>query len=237
MEAVKENIKPGDRVLVICDFDGTITILDIGYEIIKRFAAHGWEEIDQAYCDGKIGSKDAYAKIADLIKASREEMVDFAIRYGNIDPFFKEFYLFCRKNSIDIKIVSDGLDFYIEAILEKYDLQEIEFHSNVVLFGDNGKFSIEFPQWNDECDKCGNCKSKILEQYRLTYDRIIYIGDGYSDVCPAQEADLVFAKDILYKKCLENGRDCIYYEDFGDVRKYLERTFPFFLSEGLNCSG
>lgn len=232
MGKVSEGKRPESEVLVICDFDGTLSIADIGYEIIKRFAAPGWQEIDRAYCDGKIGSRDAYRQIAALIKASREEMIAFALRHGCIDPYFREFYQFLRSRGIAIKIVSDGLDFYIDAVLKENDLADIEFFSNVVHFHDNGKLFIDFPESNDECDSCGTCKSNILEQYRLTYGSIIYIGNGYSDVCPVKGADLVFAKDILYEACIKNGRDCTYYDSFDDIRKYLERSFPFFLSEG-----
>jgi len=229
---ITKNIKKADKILIICDFDGTLSTTDVGYEIIVKFAGSGWEKIDRDYCEGNIGSRDAYTKIAALFHASRKEMVMYALEHGHLDPTFHEFYGFCLHNNIDVKIVSDGLDFYIKAILEKNNLQEIQFFSNVARFHNNGNVTIEFPGSNDTCNECGNCKSNILEQYRLTYDSIIYIGNGYSDVCPAQKADMVFAKDILYEKCLENGRDCIHYENFDDIREYLERSFPFFLSGG-----
>lgn len=228
---IPDGTRPESETLVLCDFDGTLSIADIGYEIIKRFAAPGWQEIDRGYTDGKIGSKDAYRRIAALITASREEMIAFALSHGSIDPYFREFYQFLRSRGIAITIVSDGLDFYIDAVLKNNDLADIEFFSNVVHFHDTREITIDFPQSNDECDSCGTCKSNILAQYRLTYGNIIYIGNGYSDVCPVQGADLVFAKDILYKTCIKNGRDCVYYDSFADIKKYLERSFPFFLSE------
>lgn len=209
------------KTLIVSDFDGTISTADVGFEIIKKFASGEWEEIDRAYCEGKIGSKDAYTQIAALINASRDEMVAYALRYGRIDPHFKEFYRFCTHNHLDLTIVSDGLDFYIDAILRKNGIGDITYFANRVRFSDN-KICIEFPQSNDLCEKCGTCKSKIIEHYRLTYENIIYIGNGYSDICPAQVADVLFAKDILYDTCVKNGRDCIRYDHFGDIRNSMK---------------
>lgn len=211
-----------EKTLILCDFDGTISTADVGFEIIKRFAKGGWKEIDQAYCEGRIGSKEAYSQIATLMKGSREEMIRFALDNGRIDGSFAAFYCLCRDRGIDMTIVSDGLDFYIEEILKKYKLHEIRFLANVVRFYDNGHISIEFPLSNEECDSCGLCKSRILNDYRLTYDNIIYIGNGYSDVCPAHRADFVFAKDILYENCLKNDRNCIRYDSFDDIKKHFE---------------
>ena len=208
--------------LILTDFDGTLSTTDIGFEVIKKFAGDGWDEIDRAYCEGRIGSKDAYTQIAALFRATREDMVAFVLENGCLDPYFEEFYQFCMTRDLTIKIVSDGLDFYIDELLKKHNLSDIEFYANVVRFNDGGRVVIEFPESNDDCDLCGNCKSNILEQYRLTYENIIYIGNGYSDVCPAQKADIVFAKDILYEKHIKSGRDCIYYGNFRDIKGYLK---------------
>ncbi len=210
------------KTLIMCDFDGTISTRDVGYEFIVRFAGKGWKEINRAYCAGEIGSRDAYTEIASLLRGNKEEMVEYVLTQGSMDPYFKEFYLFCKEKKIDLKIVSDGLDFYIDAILGRYGLGNIEFFSNVVSCHDGNAFSIEFPYYNEKCGKCGTCKSILLKQYRLTYNRIIYVGNGYSDVCPAKDADVVFAKGVLYEKCLEDDRPCIYYENFNEIKNYIK---------------
>ena len=125
---------------------------------------------------------------------------------------------------MDLKIVSDGLDFYIDAILKKNNIEDIEFFSNVTVFRDDDKLSIEFPRMNDECEKCGTCKKGVLRDYRSKYDRVIYVGNGYSDVCPAKDADLVFAKEVLYEKCREDGTPCVHYENFRDILNYLDEA-------------
>jgi len=211
------------KTLMLCDFDGTVSTRDVGHEVIKRFMAGDWVEIDEAYTAGEIGSMAAYRRIASLLRVSREEMEQYTSSISGLDPHFREFYRFCRGKGYEIKIVSDGLDFYIDFILKRYGFEDIEFHSNVIRFHENSSVTIEFPRFNEKCAKCGTCKSLLLQQYRRRYDTIIYIGDGYSDVCPSQHADLVFGKDILYEKCLSKEKACIYYRDFRDVREFLEK--------------
>ena len=216
--------KKNQRILVLCDFDGTICTVDMGNEILNRFTGKGWDEIDRAYCADEIGSRDAYTQVASLFRGTRPQMLEFVSNYEKIDPHFTDFYQFCSEEGIDLKIVSDGLDFYIDAILRKHNLQDIEFFCNVVVFRDGSTHSIEFPQMNTTCKKCGTCKNSVLKKHRLDYDRVIYVGNGYSDVCPAKDADLVFAKEVLYEKCMQNGTRCVHYENFGDIRKYLNKN-------------
>ena len=212
------------RTLVLCDFDGTICTVDMGNEILNRFTDEGWNEIDRAYCAGEIGSRDAYSRVAPLFKGTKAQMLEFVNALEKLDPHFPKFYKYCREKRVDIKIVSDGLDFYIDAILRKYNLQDIEYFSNVLVFRNGNSLSISFPRMNIQCEKCGTCKTGVLKEYRGSYDRVIYVGNGYSDVCPAKDADIVFAKDVLYEKCRQNGTACVWYENFNDIRAFLDKS-------------
>jgi len=212
---------PGEGILVICDFDGTACSVDIGNMLLDHFAGEGWREIDRAYSIEEIGSRIAYTKVASLFRGSKGQMVEFVHSQAILDPYFAEFCLFCAQQGYDLKIASDGLDFYIETVLEKYGLADIPYYSNSVTGWHGQGISIDFPYLNDLCGKCGTCKTNILRKFSPRYRHIIYIGDSYSDVCPAKKADLVFAKHILYEKCLNNGTACISYNNFRDVMDYL----------------
>jgi HAD superfamily phosphoserine phosphatase-like hydrolase len=134
---------PGGRLLVVCDFDGTVCSVDMGNIFLECFAEN-WEEIDRSYSAGEIGSRAAYRRIAPLFRANRSQVLDFVLRRERLDPFFPEFLSFCRGHKIDLKIVSDGLDIYIEAILQKYNL-DVEFYSNRLIFLGNGRIDFDFP--------------------------------------------------------------------------------------------
>jgi len=216
----------GDRrggTLVVCDFDGTVCSVDMCNEILERFAGD-WEAIDRSYASGEFGSREAYRRIAPLIAASRSQMLDFVLSEERLDPSFPEFVRFCGERGIGLKIVSDGLDFYIETLLRKHGLA-CEYYSNRAVFRRDGGIDVEFPEMNEACGRCGTCKRSLLDRFRADYDRILYVGDGYSDLCPARKADLVFAKGILWTRLAPKKQQGLRkYRTFRDVRDFLSKN-------------
>ncbi|MEE9912867.1 MAG: MtnX-like HAD-IB family phosphatase [Deltaproteobacteria bacterium] len=214
------------KALVITDFDGTICSVDVGNRVLSRFTEKSWEDIDREYVRGSIGSREAYSRIAPLVAANPESLNAFVLKVARIDPFFAKFYRLAQKKGVDVKIVSDGLDFYIRAIMGKHHLEEIEFYSNTVIFGGNDTLTFDFPEANSLCGRCGTCKNKILNDHRLMYEKIIYVGDGHSDICPSRCADFVFAKAVLLRKCEEEGTTpYLPFQDFSVICDYLKKNF------------
>ncbi len=213
------------KALVLSDFDGTISRVDVGDSVLNRFAQKCREAIDREVVNGSMGSREAYQKIAPLVRVDAESLRAHVLKCSAIDPFFVRFYRLAGKKGVDVKIVSDGLDFYIRAILEKHRLGEIEFYSNAVVFGDKDTLTFDFPQANALCGRCGTCKSRILHEHRLMYEKIIYVGDGHSDICPSQYADLIFAKGELLRKCRqESAVPYRAFHDFREISEYLKKN-------------
>jgi 2,3-diketo-5-methylthio-1-phosphopentane phosphatase len=210
-----------ERTLVLCDFDGTVSPMDVGNRLLNCFTGADWERIDRDYCAGRIGSQAAYRMIAPLVRGTRDDMLEYVLSVAALDRHFAEFHHICRQNSVELKIVSDGLDFYIEALLARYGLTGLEFFANRTVFQGEA-VTFEFPGASDDCGRCGNCKRSILMRCRQAYGRIVYIGDGHSDVCPAKHADLVFAKAVLFEKCSGNGNPCVRFETFKDIIRSLQ---------------
>ncbi|UCD70632.1 MAG: HAD family hydrolase [Syntrophobacterales bacterium] len=209
--------------LILCDFDGTISLRDMGYELLRAFAKGNWEKIDRKYRDGEIGSREAYEQIVGMCKGSPEEIESFIMERALIDPYFAAFHDYCLRRSIDLKIISDGFDSYISRILEHHGLITIPIFTNRISFKRDGRIDIEHPYLNRDCGLCGTCKRTILLENRSLYDWITYIGNGYSDRCAAQEADWVYAKEALFEHCVRGGTDCTYFNHFGEVMDDLSR--------------
>jgi 2,3-diketo-5-methylthio-1-phosphopentane phosphatase/HAD superfamily hydrolase (TIGR01549 family) len=215
--------KDAMKHLILCDFDGTISMRDMGYELLSAFARGNWEEIDRQYREGKIGSREAYTRIAGICEATPEEMESFIGERSLIDPYFGRFHDYCLRKAIDLNIVSDGFDVYINRILEHYDLPHIPIFANRISFKRDGRIRFDHPHHNRDCGLCGTCKRAILLEKRPLYDRITYIGNGYSDRCAAQEADWIYAKEVLFEHCVREGIDCTYFDHFGEVVDDLSR--------------
>jgi 2-hydroxy-3-keto-5-methylthiopentenyl-1-phosphate phosphatase len=211
------------KKLILCDFDGTISVDDTGYAFFTRFSSGDWEAIDRKFCEGKIGSKEAYAQIAEILRGDLPSLHRFIEQHAKIDPHFEAFYRACRQSGIDVKIISDGLDFYIRKILDRHHLSEIPFFSNQVRFLEGDRMTMTFSNSNDECGRCGTCKKRLVQLHRQSYDSILFVGNGLSDRCAAQESDFVYAKDSLYSYCIDQDVPCHFFRDFSEIQGSLRK--------------
>lgn len=215
--------------IIFCDFDGTITHQDIGNIILNRFSHLKWDSLDKEFISGKIGSMCAYQKIAPHIQGARKDIEDFIRDNFDVDEAFPRFVQNCYSFGDTPVILSDGFDIYIQILLQKRALEnKIPYKANRWSFKD-GRVHLSFPYYNPDCEisggKCGNCKlSHLIEVKReknTRYGKIVYIGNGYSDRCPIDQADLVLAKDGLKDYCLNSGIEFLSFNNFQDVNLIL----------------
>ena len=126
----------------------------------------------------------------------------------------------CENNDIPIAIASDGFDFYIHAMLEKYGLSDVEVFCNEMRF--NGrKVELSFPFYDRGCGVCGNCKKLHVQKFRDDSRTVIYVGDGLSDRYAARASDVVFAKSELKGDLVDNDVDFIEFTNLSDVNGWM----------------
>ncbi len=220
-------LRSGD--LVMSDFDGTVTLVDTGlavFEALKLAKAWYWEDLWRA---GEIDSMRCLTEQWALVKLPPEELLELIDSLA-LDECFPEFVRRARAAGAQVVIVSDGLDFYLDRMLERLgfvicagdpqpdDDSCLARFVNHAALTDEG-IEISFPHRNEDCDLCGNCKTAHLERLRGSYQRIIYIGDGYSDKCAAEHADVVFAKHNLARLLAERDVPYLSFESFDDIIK------------------
>jgi 2,3-diketo-5-methylthio-1-phosphopentane phosphatase len=201
--------------IIICDFDGTITIEDTVNSMVDKFASDKWRNLDEMWMSGKYDAREISQKILDMMNTNEIELKEF-VRGINIDPKFKEFIEYIRKECIEFYILSDGFDFNIENILENNNIEGLMSFSNVLQF-EGSKLLGVYPNTNENCKKCGNCKTNLISEINLDNKKVIYIGDGNSDKCASKNSDYIFAKKGLADYLRENGVEFTEFRDFGDV--------------------
>lgn len=209
----------GTRRAVLTDFDGTITRTDIAEAILEEFAPAEWWEVEELHRARRIGTREAMARQFALLKAKQGDLLDFVDRTAVVDETFREFVAFCSERGFLLEIVSEGLDFYVRYLLRKWDI-DVPLRTNRAIF-EEGRIRIEYPWADATCTLCGTCKLLRLFQLRAQGYRTAYIGDGHSDLCPAVEADLVFAKAELAQLCREERIEFIPFDRFSDVQTRL----------------
>ena len=211
------------RYKIFTDFDGTITTKDVGESIFLKFGEkEEVEKIVKRWIAGEINSIEQWNLLfQSLGNVNQIEFFKFPDSI-EIDKTFGNFVGFCKNNSIELKILSDGFEFYIKNILGRYGFSNLQFFSNKLILSDENRFKMEFPYTDEECTKCANCKRNHIIDFSSDNDFTVYIGDGYSDTCPAQYCDFVFAKNSLLKYCEINRITYFPFNNFDDVIQKME---------------
>ena len=207
---MKKNIK------IFTDFDGTIALNDVGDTLFATFADKACEQLILDWRDGLISSKECLCQECALTYVTKDQLERFCDAQ-QIDPHFKEFVKFCEQNHYPIAVLSDGLDFYINRILENNGLGYLTVYANKLIFENENKIRPEFPYYGKGCPNCANCKGYHVAQSHQDGELIVFIGDGYSDRCGVEHADIIFAKDDLEKFCIENRSTHYNFNNFNDV--------------------
>ncbi len=204
---------------IYCDFDGTAANNDVGNLLFRTFADNRVYDIVNSWKEGKISSKECLIEECRIARVTRTELENF-VNSQELDPFFKNFVEFSQSKNLEVEIVSDGLDFYIERILKNHALDSIvKVHSNRLIFIDQNQIKPEFPYYEQGCGHCANCKGYHVRKARENHNPIVYVGDGLSDRCGANEADIVFAKtgrDLL-DYCRQSQISHFEFQNFQDV--------------------
>src|SRR6266576_2180783 len=190
---------------VFCDFDGTISVQDATDFILSRFADPEWQDIEEQWKKGAVGSAECMQRQIALIRATRREL-DAALDEIEIDLSFPAFASYCRSQGIPLTILSDGVDYFIHRILARHSLPPLPVIANQLrICGQNGntRYHLAFPFSQAICKSAaGMCKCRCVGSPPATR---LYIGDGRSDFCVANKPDLLFAKNKLAEYCERQG--------------------------------
>jgi 2,3-diketo-5-methylthio-1-phosphopentane phosphatase len=211
------------RWTILCDFDATISLEDVTDALLLRFARPGWEALETAWREGRIGSRDCMAGQVALLDCSRAELDDCLATMA-IDPDFATFAAAAREAGMALEIVSDGLDYACQTILRRHGLESLPLRANRLVQSGARQWRLEFPYSDPGCRSAsGTCKCARMAADKSRGSRVLVIGDGMSDVCMAQQAALVFAKERLLEHCLGQGLPYVPVASFAQALALLPR--------------
>lgn len=212
------------KLKIFSDFDGTITLFDTWIEMGERFIKEKgkWAEVIKSFEEQKIGARECFLAECGLIEDFDLEEFNRIIDSQRLDPQFESFYEFCTQNNIPFVILSEGMDYYISRILNNYGLK-IPFYSNTLIINEENKPGLKFPYADSDCIKCGTSKRNLLMNQTADDEISVFIGDGFSDACVVNYADIVFAKKSLASYCWKNNITYQDYQTFGDIKKKIEK--------------
>lgn len=208
-------------MIIQCDFDGTITEEDVSFILLDTFAEGDWRRLFQEYRENKMTVGDFNTQAFSLVKVGKEELLEVARAGVRLREGFHNLVTYCRSHGFRFLIVSNGLDFYIESILEDVGLGNIEVYSAQTRFHPGG-LDVQY---------IGPDGEPINSDFKAAYTRlflkqgyqVVCVGNGPSDIFPAALSQHVFARDGLLESCREKKLKCQPFEDLNDVVEGLEK--------------
>lgn len=209
-------------IKVFVDFDGTITFEDVGEAIFNKFGeTEKVGKIIEDLLSDKISSRQCWDDLCNSVDAVNKAELNEFIDKLDVDPSFITFVKFCDENKIDMVVLSDGFDYYIDRLFNKAGLTGLKYYSNKLFVNEKGILRAEYPFFDVNSPTSANCKKNHIINHSDDDDYTVYIGDGNSDKDAAQYCDFIFAKDGLARFCSMEKISFYPFANFDEVQNKL----------------
>ena len=208
------------KTLVQCDFDGTVTEEDTSFFLLDAFAQGDWRRLLREYKEHRISVGEFNTRAFAMVKADKPALLEALEGKIKVRAGFHELVNYCRRRGFRFVIVSNGLDFYIEATLKDLGLKNIEVHAAKACFHPEG-MEVQYVGPDGKRLDDGVKEAYTKSFLKLGY-RVIYVGNGDSDFAPAKYAHHVFATGELLAYCRENNLNYKPFENFIDIVRYID---------------
>jgi len=195
----------------------------VGDSILLHFDAATKKEIEDSYAFG-VNMCEWMRKVFLKLRAPKEKIQAHVLASTRLRNGFKSFPAFCAANSVPFEIASGGIDLYAEPVFSKHRLKAKSFFGKARVAGNGVKITYPFLKKNTLDDFKAH---RVLRLRRLGY-KVIFCGDGTTDLKAARAADKVFAAKKLFGHCRALGLKATRLKNFHQVRDFL-------IQEGLKA--
>jgi len=211
---------PPAPYLIVCDFDGTITVEDVTNLIWDAHLPYDWRNVLLPPSrEGKLSALGLIARgygdvrvPADVLLAEVRPRV--RLRHG-----WRQLVAMCRARGWPLHVVSHGLDFYINDLLPP-GVPVTCFDASF----DGGRWCVGLPA-GMEVAPGDDFKSRVVDELAARHPghATIYIGDGRLDFPAARRSSLLLAVrgSVLARMCDAEGVPHSEFDDFDEVSALL----------------
>jgi len=212
-------------MLIICDFDGTITLRDVTNLLLDQFTGREWRNLLEPYRSGQLTHLEIMQQGYLHLKTPLETLLEYAREHVQLRANFAGLVEFCKARGWPLYVVSGGLDFYIKAFLP----EEIPFYSYLSDF--NEYWRVRLPETPILDMAAGHdFKVRVVEELQLEHpdQPIAFIGDGFNDWQAGSRADYLFtvAGSRLSLMSKAAGKPYTEFTDFAQIVTELANLRP-----------
>lgn len=210
---------------MLVDFDDTAAAQNVAELLLHRFGAPSWTVVRERFRQGELTLKEYQEITFHEMAADKSEMQAYVREHACFREHFVELARFCKERSTPICILSQGLDFYIRALLDSTDFPTLPVHAVRAEFDEmDGRivgYAYDFAYPN--APELGNSKALMVRRFQENGYHVFFAGDGRSDFEAGEVADTVFAHRQMAEMCDDAGIPYIPFTDFGPVLDSLRR--------------
>jgi 2-hydroxy-3-keto-5-methylthiopentenyl-1-phosphate phosphatase len=205
--------------LIVVDFDGTITERDTLDEMCRTYAPEAWAAAENDLQGRTMTLREVITAEFAPIVGDHDTIISETVERARVRSGFAEFVRAAEAAGDQVVVVSSGFESVIRPILEREGLGRLEVVAHDVRFTPEGGI-VDF-RHGEPCPVCGEeCKRSVVDAMRDERE-VVYVGDGYSDRCAAEAADIRFARRTLADHLDREGVAYTPFEDFTTVREEL----------------
>jgi 2,3-diketo-5-methylthio-1-phosphopentane phosphatase len=205
---------------VLSDFDGTITEIDTAVLVFNKFINGNWRIFNEQLDRGEITLEQCMREQFSMIKAPKSVILNELELDTPFRPGFEELVHFCNDNQVPFEIVSAGLDFMVNHLLEVRGLDgKTKVRAARTRFTGDG---IEIDSIELYDDNSIDFKDDLVNYYKDKGYFVLFIGDGMSDKGAVRSADYVFVikGSRLAEFCKKEG---INHQELSDFLEVIAR--------------
>mgnify|MGYP001770672172 CR=1 FL=1 len=211
--------------VVVSDFDGTITDEDLVVALTTFVDPTNVERVRQIN-QRQLALKPGLAQLFSTLPTNRrDEYEAFCAQTGRIRTGYHAFRHALATQGIPFYLVSNGLDFIIDAVLGPPTAGESRITNRAIF--DTSVITID---WRYPCEPpcpggCGLCKHRVIRELKSHYQApVVLIGDGITDWNGAQVADRVYARSRLSEMMKAQHLPYRPFESFDEVWQDLSEV-------------
>ncbi|AUX41834.1 hypothetical protein SOCE26_032590 [Sorangium cellulosum] len=207
-------------MLILCDFDGTITSDDLTNRIWDAHLRYDWRQVLLSPAGGEeLTALELLRRGYADVDRSEAELLAELRPHAALRPGFEDLLSLCARRGWTFHVISHGLPFYIREFLPP----GTAFSCFDAAF--DGRWRVTVPA----AVKLGlgdDFKIRVLDQLKAATRETatVYIGDGRLDYPAARRCDRVFAVrgSALDALCTRDGLPCTPFESFDEICAALD---------------
>ncbi|MEO8541342.1 MAG: HAD-IB family phosphatase [bacterium] len=215
---------------ILClDFDDTVVLENTARLIFERFAKPSWREFEAEYHRGRLSVEQFNAAALATVEATAEELRSFSADSVTPRDGLLELFDWALWNDWVPVVVSNGFDFYVDAVLDGLGADRVARHTGRTRFDYQWRVTYFSPRGIGLED---GFKLSYAAAFQNSGDFVAYAGDGASDVPAAGMAQAVFARSTLLERLHGVHPRVFPFETMTDITKVLAEESAAWLASG-----